>query len=90
MESTDKNKSQWWKFKRWCYLYHQELALGMMIILIIIGIWFNPFEDIGEEIHQQYGGRIGAALKGIKSVAKSTGFKDQIAKKGTDPSMILS
>jgi len=35
--------SNWIKFKKWCYKYHRHLAISMMILLIIIGIWFNPF-----------------------------------------------
>ena len=84
MESPDDKKSKWWRFKRWCYIYHQELALGMMIILIIIGIWYNPFEEIGVE--QDGGGNISAYLKGVGSAAKYSGYG--IAPKGTDASNI--
>lgn len=39
------NKNRWIKFKKWCFKYYRNLAICMMIILIIIGIWFNPFEN---------------------------------------------
>jgi hypothetical protein len=38
------NISNWIKFKKWCYKYHRHLAISMMILLIIIGIWLNPFD----------------------------------------------
>ena len=82
-EKTQPKKkwSKWLNFKKWCYKYHREIAILMMIILIIIGIWFNPFDDIRDELNEQMGGKLGgirlglSALSSQKSVKKA-GFDD--------------
>ena len=84
----EKSKSTWWKFKRWCYIYHRELAITMMIILIIIGIWFNPFDDVKTQVEyqEQDGGGVRTFLQGAKSAAKYTGT--ELANKHTNRSLI--
>lgn len=73
--SPQTNQTNWKRFKRWCYVYHRELAMGMLVILIIIGIWFNPFEEmkneLGHNIEEQTGGRFG--LAGISTALSSSG-----------------
>ena len=90
-QSPIPKQSTWRKFKRWCYINHRILAIIMMIILIIIGIWFNPFEDLNLELlventDQCGGGKIGSVLKRVRSTAKSSGI--QLANKSTDASLI--
>ena len=66
---TPNSKSKWIQFKIWCYNYHREIALVMMIILIIIGIWFNPFEEIKEQTGGVAFG-IGSALGATSSAGR--------------------
>ena len=77
--SHESNLSTWKKFKKWCYTYHRELAIGMLIILIIIGIWFNPFEGIKNESTEkmvQTGGRIGLSALSSGAVARKAGVSN--------------
>ena len=69
MESNPKSITKWQKFKKWCYVHHQALAICMMIILIIIGIWFNPFDDI-VLMGQSGGGKFGKIMKELKKADK--------------------
>ena len=82
-KSTHKSKmskmSKWNQFKKWCYTYHRELAIAMLIILIIIGIWFNPFEAIKNQYTEdilQTGGRIGLSALSSASVARKAGVSN--------------
>ena len=54
---------KWLNFKKWCYKYHREISIVMMIILIIIGIWFNPFDDIRDELKEQMGGGLKSSMR---------------------------
>ena len=82
MEEEKKQiNTKWVNFKKWCFKYHREIAIVMMIILIIIGIWFNPFEDIREELKDQFGGKLGGIRMGLNKLSsqklvKEAGFNE--------------
>ena len=80
-EKTQTKSGKWLNFKKWCYKYHREIAIVMMIILIIIGVWFNPFDEIHQELKEQMGGKLGGIRMGLSALssqhgATATGFNE--------------